>query len=904
MSSPNDRRLLLIAALLHDIGKVAQRADALGGYNKIMALLDKIGDIAPGSSGKWSYVHVGWTFQWLENYQTLWERLEIKESSEKETLYRIAARHHRGDVKDLLTKILIHADHISSGMQRVETESEADEVYGINFRPSSDAYPFQYMPMLSPFAVIEKSPEKFFQLPLKPLDITTSGFPEELEKAENLASKYKTLWEAFETDFKHLAKEVRSPDDFDAFYNTLLHLLFKYTWAVPSSTYGTVPTISLYHHLKTTAAIALALYDWCQENPAERFSLIKENSLEAIAQYRPFLLVMGDLSGIQAFIYNIYQSKAKSALKGRSFYLQLLTHVIAYELLKEVNGYPVQILSMAGGKFYLLLPNTKEVIEKLKAYRKHLQEWLWKRHKNTLYVSIDWIPFGFYTEGKRRLITLEEEDKGRLGTNKPTLAHLWELVRKRLHTQKHRRWSDLLQQNFNEFFVCSEEGGRLGAKQVCAVTGSFAPEKDMEVLNDVFVLKSVYEQITLGKALRKANYILFTQYELKSIAKGDAKMKIHNTWVIVCEQLPETIPENTFVFKINHTDFLPSSFSSKVSYGFLLYGGNKHALYAVDSASYRLASFEEIALIDEMDCVFPTDKIEDNQTNEKSEEQKWTISNRDDLETTYLAVLRCDVDNLGKLFSERIPPEHQSFAFFSTLSFLLEWFFAGYINTFQNQNAWYRKHLLIVYSGGDDLFVIGRWDVVLHFITHFREEFRRFVCEREDITLSVGLLLMKPKFPIHRAAEIAGEMEEKAKHYPNKNAFTLFEIPVSYKEWQWVMDLIPKLCRLNSSLLHRLNYYYYDALVRGGLQIDVVMKRSPTYLRFLAHLAYTIGRYHNEKTLLEVLKKINQFYWGGSALNGGNVDAERAFVLLAIAIQCAILFKRTFENLSKELKSA
>ncbi len=62
-----------------------------------------------------------------------------------------------------------------------------------------------------------------------------------------------------------------------------------------------------------------------------------------------------------------------------------------------------------------------------------------------------------------------------------------------------------------------------------------------------------------------------------------------------------------------------------------------------------------------------------------------------------------DVDNLGLLFKERVI--EPSFSSLATLSGLFDQFFSGYINYLRDQEP-YRDKVLIVYSGGDDLFAV------------------------------------------------------------------------------------------------------------------------------------------------------------------------------------------------------
>ncbi len=60
------------------------------------------------------------------------------------------------------------------------------------------------------------------------------------------------------------------------------------------------------------------------------------------------MLAGGDISGVQEFIYSIPAAGATRQLRGRSFYLQLLTEACAHHLLHE-TGMPLCNLLYAGG---------------------------------------------------------------------------------------------------------------------------------------------------------------------------------------------------------------------------------------------------------------------------------------------------------------------------------------------------------------------------------------------------------------------------------------------------------------------------------------------------------------------------------------------------------------------------
>lgn len=95
---------------------------------------------------------------------------------------------------------------------------------------------------------------------------------------------------------------------------------------------------------------------------------------------------------------------------------------------------------------------------------------------------------------------------------------------------------------------------------------------------------------------------------------------------------------------------------------------------------------------------------------------------------------------------------------------------------------------------------MGRWDLLMYFAIEIRQAFKKFVCNREDITLSAGIAIINPKFPIAKASDLAGEAENLAKKLEwssshEKNAFCVFDIAL-----HWDMEM-PQVIELKDLLL-------------------------------------------------------------------------------------------------------
>src|SRR5690606_39117839 len=103
------------------------------------------------------------------------------------------------------------------------------------------------VPLTPIFSRLFNGCDKRFGYALAPLSIS-EGFPK--ENLSLTTVQYKNLVDAF-------LKELSAVKNTTQLY----FLLEKYLWCVPAQTTNYVPDISLFDHAKTTAAIALCLYD-------------------------------------------------------------------------------------------------------------------------------------------------------------------------------------------------------------------------------------------------------------------------------------------------------------------------------------------------------------------------------------------------------------------------------------------------------------------------------------------------------------------------------------------------------------------------------------------------------------------------------------------------------------------
>lgn len=880
---------IIIASLLHDIGKFWQRGDDfISKSENLDKEVESWGWLVPTNpkSGNPGYQHAIWTYQFLENKKASFDKLGLWNNAEK--ISELSAKHHLPDT--LLQAMIQMADWWSSGIDRNALASEEDVVKSLNI--DWGKFAFKKVPLHSIFDQMQVNGVDVngsHAYRLRALDISSeeavfpfflSGEETEKLKADSLRKDYEELWKQFDDEFDKLPT-----GNYEAFSTSLLYLLKKYTWCIPSSTVD-VPNVSLFEHLKTTAAIAGCLYDHWQENPESfKYENKRINLNEGVD---PLLMCCLDLSGIQSFIYDVASSKAYKSLKGRSFYLQLMLEQALSFILTGLGQGLENIIYSSGGKAYFLLPNTLLVKGKLPSLLKELEKSLWKEHNGKIFAVFGKVSFRYdFTPGSNNGL-ISSQEIGPDGIAIEELGRLWKAVSDITANQKSRRFSSLVVEEFEELFT--EDGRKAFEAQeteICAVTGEpiigeygFIGKKGEEIK----VLPEVEAQTKLGAALKDCDFLISYAGEkedtISASGKGAGvyfpKIQRHGHLFRTAEELEggelfrkmQSRPQTTFL-SINDSRFLWSSkpAGSQAGYGFMFYGGNKQPEIS-DDGNFRTRALEELC---------------------------WHNAENENDGYSKLGILRMDVDNLGQLFINGFPEHQKSFAGYGTLSFQLDLFFSGYLNTIRNSQV-YKDHVAILYSGGDDVFAVGRWDKVLGFALEVRQKFQRFV-GRSDISISAGLAIVDRKYPIYKAAEIAGDAEKAAKNYkgssmglPNKNAITFFSETVSWeREFPEVKELKERLVYLcetqnmSRSLLHQLQRY---KAFRDESEWRHKEKGEPVDFSYKWHSAYYLERFAERyKKNGEILKAAEELQ--SRLLHDKAFGPDRFLSLAALAARWA-----------------
>ena len=192
-----------------------------------------------------------------------------------------------------------------------------------------------------------------------------------------------------------------------------------------------------------------------------------------------------------------------------------------------------------------------------------------------------------------------------------------------------------------------------------------------------------------------------------------------------------------------------------------------------------------------------------------------------------LVMFKADIDNLGLVFSQSLG-KRMSFSRYADLSHLMHYFFSSFYAWFvenrQDQNGnFYKERIYTVFSGGDDLCILGSWDTVMQFALDFRKALAQFTNNNPSVTISGGVALVNPNVPVRNIADEAEELLEKSKAKDGKNAITVFGTTVSWDEYE--------NCLQDGKFLQ-------EQLEKGKLSTGVVYK----FLDFANRAEKTLGK--------------------------------------------------------------
>lgn len=701
--------LAALAGLLHDVGKFAQRASWQKGEHAEVG-----GEVVR------QYIPSQW----------------------REYLYPVMG-HHDKPLTGYETKVVALADRLSAGERADEKQEQPKQLLSIFCQVTTkdaDGQP-------------ERTPNALYW-PLKPLTLELEKetlFPNDEWTLPAVQQGYKALWHSFEADLQSLQQVHQNGNDLTLYLESVLLLMQRYTWCVPSAYYRSRPDVSLYDHSRMTAALAACLTGK-SEATLDAVLRAPEQSPEPTA-----LLVGGDISGVQDFIYTLTDRGATSALRGRSFYLQLLTEVVTRYVLRRLELPISNLIYQGGGAFYLLARSDDK--DKLREIQQEISRVLLAHHRGDLYLALADVPLAaadFY--GGR-------------------ISGKWEDLARILRGVKQRRFAELDEQELGALFAAQGHGGNQDKE--CQVCGQEHPEtkedkKHPEDKNEVGVRKcpQCFAYEALGADLRHARYLWITAQEPNipnkplSVTPGDwqvvlAAFGFKGGVAHTLSEIPNGMARLILALNDDTLEDLRPDAQTAVGRRFLV---NVTPIYEKEDAHWLKQHSEvQSRLQEELPDRFgvgvkPFALLEVQASGIKR-----------------LGVLRMDVDNLGDIFADGLG-EKATLSRVAALSFAISLYFEGWVGQVaEAMNTETRAArgdtLYSIYSGGDDLFFVGAWDRVVELARRIRADLTPFAAQHPGIHTSAGVVLVGGKYPLAQAAQDAGEAEKAAKRRKGKDAF-------------------------------------------------------------------------------------------------------------------------------------
>lgn len=779
-------------AFLHDIGKLFERGDLLSAKRK-----DDFwkAEFCPRNQqhGYYTHLHVlnsdefnEYLSNWIGNILPTRERDTTSAIGALNHWMNYSAKHHAPS--SVHEKLVALADRLAS------TEREPGRFYTHGINKKAQLEPITARVTLDADTGSNKAYRvkpvclEFTKDVLNPNDISeqqevnTKAQLDEFYKEKpfsDLTHYYQDLGNNLMEETEKLVSSFTTQQKMPryALAQTLLTLFEKYLSHVPAATNTIHPDISLYDHLKITGAIAetLQIYNescqsWQEGDNPDRTELDRlkniethEQALEQLPAY--WRLVCCDFSGIQKFIYGIISKGAAKALRGRSLYVQLLCDVVSDYLLRQLDLYPASKIYSSGGKFYLLIAATQE--QAVQELIDTVNDWLFENFYGEIHLAcgITHVTAWHFQEGN--------------------MGQCWHEVNKRLYENKEQKYKNAIANG--NFFEVKE----VSDSSICNVTGmeinnpiTYRDKNDDNEDEEYKISQIAYDLMELGRNIKKADYFLWdwhNQYKGRCVCKLSFK-----TW-----------GPNLYLVQDHHIQALSQADDLT---GCILETLNNFELPAVP-------------------CPVGIRVRQIGRWDEEKTSCDWTFDDFASKSTGIerLGVLRMDVDNLGEIFTRGLRSLNKdaterplgSLSRMTALSRQLNYFFSGYLNKLLEAH----QRTQIIYSGGDDLFIIGSWDELIPAAHTIKEAFATFTCYNRSFSISGGLATIRGKYPINKGAVLAGEMEEQAKHFKrpgtSKNAFAVFNTAVGWESWDQLQDIKSKLEEFyeethSNALLYRL----------------------------------------------------------------------------------------------------
>lgn len=529
-----------------------------------------------------------------------------------------------------------------------------------------------------------------------------------------------------------------------------------------------------------------------------------------------FRFVSGDASGIQKYIFNIQSDKnSTKLLRARSFQVWVQSFQFAQYIAAKAHCSIANIITFSGGRFLLLLSNTEKTIALLKMIREEIEAFCIDEYVGQLSFIIS---EGIAVSGKQLNFKNGNLIQGMIAQDG--------------FDAKQKKFQSGLKKKGPVFSSVYENLVKNGSCPVCGLHPA-----SLSVASSDFGEQSLSE-ITAGKGeelseagicpvcnalIRIGGQLVREGYDWLNI-KWNAIEGIGKSLRI---QRNSDMKANWHVFSIN--EYRPGY-------------PRLYLPYLVPVDDDRVLTFEELA--------------EEADGNQK------------------IAMFKADIDNLGYVFMKDIP--YWTISKYATLSQNLHFFFASYFQDFVE--AHFNNKIYTVFSGGDDVCLIGAWNDIISFASKFHKEFLKFTNNNPELQISAGVALSSPHIPIAALAEMAEENLGQAKGTPGKNKISLFGRTMTWEQYDECLEdsvKIESFMNLDPKEAVSLGFVY-SLLDLSDRALRARDKGSLRDALWMSNYRYSLARNIDKRNIAQ------RTFFEGFAVNPEKM--ERAKVSVSIAL--------------------
>ncbi len=785
---------VVTGALLHDIGKLIQRA--YGSFKNIdWDAYDMESTLCPkGKYQNYTHQHVLFTNAFFDLFKK--HMTQLPEGLDIDKISNIASFHHNPEnaPDSSIAWIITQADRYSAGMDR-KSDDEGD------YSPTSRET-YRRLPLKCIFDEIIIDPNRKFGISnaynlgvLDPHDpnalIPHSWNGEDLD----MPDKYMKIWNKCYADFVKINKMPKLTNRL--FEEIVLSLLERYTWAIPSSTMD-IPDISLYDHSRTTAAISACLYRY-HEMMGE---LGNKNAIKNDTQQK-FRFISGDLSGLQSTLFTLESQGVKGVnkiLRARSFMLGAISEAASIRTL-DAFGLPVScLIQQAGGRFLILVPNVQNIQDVLNNLRGEFDSWLLENYSGSLALNMAMtkpFPGQSFKAGD--------------------FENIMDELAIAVENAKQHPLSTCVQGVMKREFPYDRS---------CSACGIRPAQVNFD---NEYRCVICQKEVETGKRLTSSAYMVWA----KSPGLIEKPLNIMgiDLFLIEGDKTPE-VDKNTLSIRSLKLE------NSDMPWAFRILANHIPRF----ESEYDLKRYEGISETGEENLFFSgmpkTFAHIGAEAKECDEKGKYKGK-------PFLGLLKADVDYLGFIFSFGLKQEESkknrfTLSRLAQLSRMMDLYFTGYLQGVIKREF---PDTYTIYAGGDDLLLIGPWFQMHALAKRMHETFSQYTGYNPNITISAGLSLMHSNYPVNRAVQDAEEFLKLAKNKDeDKNKIcALMKAPKTWEQFASAIedaDWIHK--QMNGKSAVSTGFVYH--ILEIAKDAEAVARGDVNKAGWRAKLAYHLAR--------------------------------------------------------------